>query len=191
MASERQLKASLDDVRADHLARYRWAAARVPAGALIDAACGCGYGSAILADAGHTVAAFDVSPVAIHFAEQHWHRRNIAWRLANVSTTAFPAADVVVSFETLEHLDDPKAFLFAARAAAPRLLISVPNEKVIPFSKAAFPFHHRHYTRKSLARRLEMCGWRATAWFGQADKFAPVEPDLQGRTLIADAERIP
>lgn len=190
-ATERLYKSDLDDVRQDHLSRYRWAAERVGGGHVIDAACGCGYGSSIFADHGCKVTAIDVSEVALTYGKKHWDRPSISWvQMDLLNEPVLPEADVVVSFETVEHLKRPKRFLRAAHEAAPRLLLSVPNEAVFPWSKAKNPFHCRHYTKDQLEKRLRECGWTVQAWFGQRDKFSMVWPDLEdGRTLIVDAVR--
>jgi len=188
-AQERLFKADLADIRLDHLSRYRWAANRISGKRVIDAACGCGYGSAMLADVGCDVVGIDVSDLALAYAKKHWTRETIDWVKCDLECPELPQSDVVVSFETIEHLKRPKRFLTAAREAAPRLLASVPNEDVFPFDPRKNPFHQRHYTLAQFTKRLKECGWRVTAWFGQADKVSPVVPELIGRTLIVDAVR--
>lgn len=192
-ASERLYKSDLVDVRQDHLSRYLWAAQRLgDSGRVIDAACGCGYGSSILADRGCTVTAIDVSEPALAYAKRHWDRPSITWVQMNLlDDPALPEADAVVSFETVEHLKRPKVFLRAAHKAAPRLLVSVPNEDVVPWAKFKNPYHCRHYTKEQLEKRLRECGWKVQAWFGQRDKFSNVWADLEEcRTIIADAVRV-
>lgn len=191
-ATERLYKSDLGDVRQDHLSRYLWAAERLgDKGHVIDAACGCGYGSSILADRGCSVTAIDVSDAALDYARKHWDRPAISWvRMNLLDEPVLPEADVVVSFETVEHMKRPKLFLRAAHKAAPRLLLSVPNEAVFPWSKSKNPFHCRHYTKSQIEKRLAECGWTVKAWFGQRDKFSLVWSNLEdGRTIIADAVR--
>ena len=58
-------------VRYQHLERYRWAAKFVAGKRVLDVACGTGYGTAILANAGATqVDGFDCSPEAVAFARK-------------------------------------------------------------------------------------------------------------------------
>lgn len=190
-ARERLYKTDLGGVRNDHLARYLWVSERLgDQGHVIDAACGCGYGSSILADRGCEVTAIDVSKDALAYAKTHWERPAITWvRMDLLDDPVLPEADAVVSFETVEHLKRPKRFLRAAHKAASRLILSVPNESVFPWSKARNPYHCRHYTKAQLEKRLGECGWTVVAWFGQMDKVSMVEPDIEGRTLIVDAVR--
>lgn len=189
-AQERRYDCSLDTIRRDHAARYQWAARRLSCGSTaIDAACGCGYGSAILANSGCYVVGYDVSKKALRYARKHWSAPAIEWRVADLNASPLPEADAVVSFETIEHLADPEPFLQRASLAAKRLLASVPNEAVMPYSPKANPFHHRHYTRDEFAGLLNRCGWEPVAWFGQQGKHSDVEPGLTGRTLIVDAVR--
>lgn len=190
-ATERLYKSDLGDVRRDHLSRYLWAAERLgDHGRVVDAACGCGYGSSVLADRGCEVTAIDVSDVALACAKRHWDRPSIAWvKMDLLDAPDLPEADAVVSFETVEHLKRPKVFLRAAAVAAPRLILSVPNEDVFPYDPKRNPYHCRHYTKDQLFKRLRECGWTVTAWFGQKDKFSLVEPERIGRTLIVDAVR--
>lgn len=189
--AERQLATTLSGIRHDHLARYLWVSELLgDKGHVIDAACGCGYGSSVLADRGFDVTAIDIAKDALAYAKTHWDRPTIAWLVGNLEEPSLPDADAVVSFETVEHLIDPKPFLTAARKAAPRLVVSVPNQDVIPFDKKRFPFHHRHYTLNEVKELLAQCGWLVTAWFGQRDKYSVVWPELDGRTLVVDAVRV-
>lgn len=188
--AERQLASHLSGIRNDHLARYLWVSERLgDNGHVIDAACGCGYGSSVLADRGFNVTSIDIASDAIDYAKKHWDRPSITWRVGDLSTPELPHADFVVSFETVEHLRDPKPFLLAAHKAAPRLVVSVPNQNVIPFVKKRFPFHYRHYTLSEITGLLDECGWTVTDWFGQRDKFSMVWPQLDGRTIVVDAVR--
>lgn len=186
--AERQMETVLSDVRADHTARYHWAAQRL-SGRILDAACGCGYGSAILADAGLSVVAVDVSEDAIEHAAKHWSRPGIEWLCADVTAMTFPPADAAVSFETIEHLPSPLGFLQSLREAAPRLLASVPNEAVIPFAAKPYPFHFRHYTRGELEELLRAAGWVVERWWGQKGKRSPVGDTVSGRTIVVEARR--
>jgi 2-polyprenyl-3-methyl-5-hydroxy-6-metoxy-1,4-benzoquinol methylase len=186
VAGRLSIDGRIKDVRADHVASYRWAASRV-AGHVVDAGCNSGYGAAILADAGHLVTALDRWQPGLDFAERNWRRPGIVWANADFAAadTMLPVCDAVVAFEVLEHLDRPELLLRAARAAAPVLLASAPNEAVWPHQPRYAPEHKRHYTRAAFETLLRAAGWSVVERFGQADGRAPVLPGVEGRTLVA------
>ena len=176
----------IKDVRGDHVARYQWAAARLE-GRVIDAGCNCGYGSAILADAGLTVTGMDNWQTGLDYAQRHWDRPAITWNQVDfASNFSLPSADAVVAFEIIEHLEDPTILLDMAWFQADRLLASVPNEEVWPHEPRLYPVHQRHYTRDDFEDLLRSCGWDNIEWFGQRDGHSPVEPEMHGRTLVVD-----
>ncbi|MGE0464109.1 MAG: methyltransferase domain-containing protein [Vicinamibacterales bacterium] len=141
--------------RADaHVARYMWARRFVrPGDRVLDAACGLGYGSCVLADGtlAHSVLGLDVDAEAIRYATAHYGaaRRQIAFAACDLATLgARPAAsfDVIVSFETVEHLRDPERFLDDCRrllTPGGRFVCSVPNEWLDEHGIDPNP-HHLH-----------------------------------------------
>ena len=176
----------IKDVRADHVARYQWAAERTQ-GHVIDAGCNAGYGAAILADAGLTVTAFDYWFQGLEYARKHWHRPSIAWAKADFEGDfKFPVSDAVVAFEVIEHLADPRLLLIEARRVAGRLFASVPNEDVWPWAPRLGPVHKRHYTRAQFEALLNESGWEPVGWWGQVGGDSPVEPNVCGRTLVVE-----
>lgn len=186
---ERQVARSIDGIRRDHVARYEFAAGRIPARSrVIDFACGIGYGSSIMAAAGHLVRGFDVDGDAIEFARAHWSASGAAFELRDGAQPGeLGDADAAVCLETIEHIEDPRPLLKALRLSAPLLIASVPNEAVFQFQGQAF--HYRHYTRHQFAQLLAECGWAVTEWLGQAGPESEVEPDVNGRTLLAVCAR--
>ena len=188
---ERQLQKELSKIRADHVARYVLAAKTVH-GNVIDAACGCGYGSFIIArdckDL-HHVTGFDIDAPSIDFANQNWkHERNT---FAVQDLAAFQVTgkfDYIVSFETIEHILDPAPFLIAASKITDRLLCSVPNEEKLPFEKRRFPYHHRHYTTKEITALLEDCGFAVEKVRYQNNAYSTDFDVRPGRTTIIEAK---
>jgi SAM-dependent methyltransferase len=91
----------------EHFHRYalaeRWCANK----RTLDAACGEGYGSALLSRSAASVEAVDVSEQAISHARQRYgHLEDLTFHLADCTALPFGdnEFDRVVSFETLEHL---------------------------------------------------------------------------------------
>lgn len=183
---ERQVAPNVSDIRADHVARYEWAARGLPAGSrILDVACGVGYGAQLLARAGHTVVAFDRSAQAIEYAKEHYAHPNVTYRCAPVDDIAgyVPGSfDAATAFEIVEHLADPLPMLQALRSVTSRLLTSVPNEKHFPYRN--YKFHHRHYTEFQFRALLTRAGFAVEDVLGQIGPESPVER-AEGRTLVA------
>ena len=101
------------DLKLEHLHRYLLAARAVAGKAVLDIACGEGYGSAMLAKAATKVTGVDISQEVITHAQAKYHASNLDFCIG--SCTAIPlqdaSVDAVVSFETIEHHDQHTAML--------------------------------------------------------------------------------
>lgn len=189
LAGERQVAPDASGIRRDHLERYHWAVKQLkqvcPGGRIIDLACGVGYGSKILADAGFRVEAIDRDAEAIAYAEQHYGHPNVRYRVGRAEDVKLKRADAVVCFETIEHLADPGILL--RKFKTPVLLASVPNEREFPWR--GHKFHFRHYTKQDFEGLLESAGFAAAEWFGQVGTDNEVQKGISGRTLVVVAKR--
>jgi SAM-dependent methyltransferase len=196
-SGERQVAPTVDGIRRDHVARYEWVAKSLPKNPVshvIDFACGVGYGCKIMADAGHITRGFDRDAEAIAYASEHYDSPLARFAQGDGDAPeSLGNYDAAVCFETIEHIEDPRPLLKALHTSAPLLFASVPNEEVMPWRResdgATTAFHFRHYTKAEFAALLEECGWTAVEWYGQADHESEVEPDVNGRTLIAICRR--
>jgi SAM-dependent methyltransferase len=169
-------------VRHQHLTRYRWAARFVEARQVIDAACGTGYGSDILATDGRAAAVngFDLDADAV--AEANARYASEVVHFADGDVTRLPAGDrscdVYVSFETIEHLPQDEAYLAdVVRVLRPdgRFLCSTPNRRWFHPGAALAdrplnPFHVREYDQQDFGRLLARFFGRVE-WYGQT-RFA-------------------
>jgi len=139
--------------RADaHVVRYTLASQLVQKGdRVIDAACGLGYGSALVYDCGlvDSILAIDSSAFAVEyghaiFAERRPGLTFIEDDVHCIARLPRASAQVVISFETLEHIADPRKFVAeAARVLSPggRFICSVPNQWVDETGRDPNPFH--------------------------------------------------
>ena len=190
---ERQVAPTLDGIRRDHIARYEWAAKRVTDKGggfhVIDVACGIGYGTRMLAEAGAYVWGHDRDPDAIEYAKAHYAHERASFAVADASEPIGGERDLAVCFETIEHIEDPAQMLRALRIA-PVLLASVPNEDVFPHGGRII-HHFRHYTKGQFQSLLERAGWAVREWWGQEGPESEVERDIEGRTIIAVCDRGP
>ncbi len=156
----------------EHWHRYAAAASIVAGKRVLDAASGAGYGSHLLAHAASQVTGVDISPDAVAHASHRYARPNL--RFVAGSVTALPIAsgsiDVVVSFETIEHLAAQAEMLAEFRrvlAADGILVISSPNRPV--YNEAggeANHYHVRELDRDELAALLAPA-FPQQAWYAQ------------------------
>lgn len=125
------------ELEAEHILRYEFAKQFVSNKRVLDAACGAGYGSAILAKMASSVWGIDISQEAVTFAEATYAGSGVHFVCGSVTELPFEdnAFDVVVSYETLEHIDAQSQELFLAeikRVLTPDgvLIMSTPNREV-------------------------------------------------------------
>lgn len=121
----------------EHYQRYQFAGLFSSGKMILDAACGEGYGSSLLAANAAKVTGLDIDPSVIRNAREKYGGPNLSFLAGDIGCLPFENAcfDMVVSFETIEHVDIPtqEAFLREIRRVLkPRglLLISTPNKAV-------------------------------------------------------------
>jgi hypothetical protein len=175
---ERQL-GSLQEIELGHKRRYEFATERVY-GSILDSACGCGYGSKMMWDAGCEVCGVDIDQATIEYAKKNY--RGPDYEVKDVANLDLDEMfDWVVSFETIEHVPDPKMALVQFRKCANNLLISSPNSDFYPFNPESYKGdqypHLRHYSPKEFDELLKSCGWEVIERYGQVKKFKPVTKD--------------
>jgi SAM-dependent methyltransferase len=148
-------------IEAEHLARYWWAARLVEGKRVLDAGCGVGYGSSILAGAGAAeVVGVDISDEVLQ-AVRHTLHPGVRLERADVRKLPFDedSFDVVVSFELIEHLARPAKALdeFVRVMRSDGLLVlSSPNRDVYPEGNPHHQHEFRHdELRAALSERFE------------------------------------
>jgi GT2 family glycosyltransferase/ubiquinone/menaquinone biosynthesis C-methylase UbiE/glycosyltransferase involved in cell wall biosynthesis len=119
----------------EHYHRYCMARDLVVGRDVLDVASGEGYGSALLAGVARSVVGVEVDPAAVRHARAAYDRPNLRFLEGDATRMQLPDAcvDAVVSFETLEHLQDQEAFLAEIRRVlrpGGLLLISTPDRHV-------------------------------------------------------------
>src|SRR4029453_6994984 len=102
---------------------------------VLDAACGVGYGSYILANSGaHWVTGIDVSEDAISYAKKHYAQSNVTFKKCDAEQLSLlgEVFDIVISFETIEHLNQPRKFIQEVHRSLKRgglFICSTPNKE--------------------------------------------------------------
>lgn len=156
-----------------HLERYEFAARHLCGEQVLDMACGCGYGSALLAERhpDKQVTGVDIDPAAIAYARQHYQLPNLRYVCADAeSFAATQRFDSIVSLETIEHLPNPRQLVANyARllAAGGRVIASVPITPTLDgnphhlhdFSRRSFLALFRHHRLRPDTQELEQIQW--------------------------------
>lgn len=155
----------------EHLHRYSIARDLCHGKAVLDLACGEGYGSALLAQTAHEVIGIDISEEAIANASSKYQRRNL--RFVVGSATDLPldssSVDLVACFETIEHILDQAAMLAEIkRVLTPSgvLIISTPDKTQYGAADnlPPNPYHAKELTPDEFE---ELLGW----YFGKVRVF--------------------
>lgn len=164
----------------EHFARYKFACGFVRDKVVLDAACGSGYGSLLLAQEGKAekVIGVDINHEAIREARKKCSLNNVFYKIADVTRlNAFAEIfDVVVSFETIEHLTDGKKLINEAYRVLKKggiFIVSTPNRLVSspkrPMDRPIHPHHHFEYTREEFINDLKTC-FKIQNMYGQSMK---------------------
>jgi SAM-dependent methyltransferase len=142
-----------------HEAAYRFAAARCAGLAVLDAGCGEGYGSAILAETARRVLGIDLVADACAHAQAAYPDASFV----EADLCALPLADAcagaVVSLQAIEHLwDIPRYLDETARVLRPGGLFVCGTPNRLTFGGGdggpANPFHSVEFTAEELAGLL-------------------------------------
>ncbi len=103
-----------EPLAAEHLARYDWAAALAADRRVLDAGCGVGYGSTLLARGGaQAVVGVDSSEDALAVARAELDEASLSFECADLRQLPHPDGSfgLVVCFEVVEHIADVEQVL--------------------------------------------------------------------------------
>lgn len=99
-------------VNAPHISRYFLARGWVmPGETVVDAACCTGYGSHLLGQVAKKVYGLEIDEGCIADAKSMWAADNIDFRVFDIDKQELPNADVLVTIETAEHVQDFEHYL--------------------------------------------------------------------------------
>ncbi len=176
---ERFVPGIAGEIAHEHWHRYAFARRFTATRRVLDVACGEGYGSALLAANARSVVGIDVAHEATrHAAATYAQVAGLAFVTGSAAALPLPDAsvDVVVSFETIEHLppqDQPAMLAEFARVLTPDGLVVLSAPNPVEYSDARNyrnPFHTREPSRDELTALL-CTAFPATRWFSQRRYF--------------------
>ena len=191
---ERLIGNKLEDIAPNHRARYDWAISilkrTVPDGAtILDAASGVGYGSMMMAQAGYKVVAIDRAEEARKYQKFVFAHPRVKFFHDDIFR-ALGEFDAAVSIETIEHIQNSRAWINHLGRLTDIIIGTVPNQDVVPFDPKKHEFHFRHFTKSEIG--VLMTGWALSEWATQYAKWENFEmrPGDDGMTLGFLAEKI-
>lgn len=154
----------------EHIVRYIFASRFVGDKTVLDIACGSGYGGSYLLSKGaRTVIAGDVSKDAINQAIEFYKKDNLEFIL--LDATKMPISDnafeIIVSFETIEHIPDYEKFLSECQRVLRHdgiFICSTPNVIIPGTEKSVNPYHVNEFNVQQINEILHK-------YFSKVDLF--------------------
>ncbi len=144
-----------------HMERYEYAAQVLAGKRVLDCACGMGYGTAILAQS-CDVLGVDIDPEAITLAREQYPGCN--FEVGDIHTVPKRAFEAFVSFETLEHLEQPSAILNRLPESISDIVVSAPIRPTVGWNA----WHRSDFTHGSFCQLVERGGFRIVHVMGQS-----------------------
>lgn len=163
----------------EHWARYEAVLSLAGGQTVLDAASGEGYGSDLLSQRAEQVYGVDITECNIVHAKQKYqsNRTNLTFLIADAAKElpmANHSMDLVVSFETIEHLEEQGRFLREIQrvlATDGGAVISTPLPNLDPATGKPRNLHHRHELGPSEFEKLLSSHFPFVAMAGQWGKF--------------------
>ena len=131
----------------EHLHRYYLATKYSQDRHVLDIASGEGYGARIISSVASTVVGIDISQEAVSHATATYKSSNLSYKVGTCLCIPLPdqSVDLVVSFETIEHIEEHHLFLAEIKRVLRKdgmLIISTPNKKIYSdLATFSNPFH--------------------------------------------------
>ena len=171
---ERFIPTEQGEIRLEHYHRYAVVLDIVFGKDVLDVACGEGYGAALMSEVARAVTGVDIADATIrHATNTYARRRNLTFAQGSAIALQFADAsfDVVVSFETIEHLTEQAEMLAEIRRVlrpAGILVISSPNRPIYSegsgehnkFHVKELDFYEFNELLKSQFPAIQYCGQR-------------------------------
>ena len=176
---ERYLPDYDGDWTLEHMHRYLIAREYVHDKDVLDIASGEGYGSYMLSSVANSVIGIDISEEAILFASQKYKSDNLKFIKGEVCNIPLEdcSIDVVVSFETIEHINNHQRMLEEIKRVLRKdgvLIISSPDKKEYTDIPGSHNPYHVHELYKKEFEDLISSEFKFYSFSGQRVLFGSV-----------------
>lgn len=132
-----------------HQAFYQWAAEQLGGGSVLDAGCGTGFGTHLLARRSSRAVGIDTKDKLLLYGREQYGREGLDFVRMDVDRVGFAGKsfDVVVADELLEHLPDHRPFMdHAVRVLRPGgSFICATVNRVHSFGTGDDPLNRNHF----------------------------------------------
>ncbi len=177
----------------EHYHRYAFAKNLVKDKLVLDVASGEGYGSFLLASSAKSVIGVDIDNNSIEHAKGKYNKGNLSYVQASALGLPFDDNhfDVIVSFETLEHLAQHQEMLAEFKRVLKTdgiLIISTPDKKHYS-DDTGFDneFHVKELYKHEFKDLLDK-HWSAQKWYAQGMAFHSIMQELDTKKLSYQSE---
>lgn len=156
-SGERQVQSVFSKIDYWHTWRYNEALKYISSNdVVIDAGCGCGYGTMKLASKCKFAIGIDDCKEAINYANKYWITKNNCFYMQNILDVQL-SSRVVVAFEIIEHLKDYAEFIEQLKENVQhRIIFSVPHNSV-PLSRSKW--HWKHFSESEMVYHFTDGRW--------------------------------
>ncbi len=155
----------MDDARInyEHLHRFLFAKTYAEGKVVLDAGCGEGLGSLIVAQSASYVVGIDLDKDIIKLAKEKYKRENLSFLVSDIKDIPFKSKsfDMVICLEVIEHIEEQERALFEMKRVLKEdgiLIISSPNKKVYSDDRNfKNPYHVREFYEEEFLSFLSSC----------------------------------
>jgi 2-polyprenyl-3-methyl-5-hydroxy-6-metoxy-1,4-benzoquinol methylase len=159
---------------------------------ILDACCGVGYGSYLmsLSSEPSRIDAFDRSGEAIEIAKANYYDPRINYVCESFENISLIPSfyDLITCFEAIEHVENPNKLLMKlsqSLSADGNLILSTPNNLLMPFDKQLYPEHVKHFTIGELDNLLFQNELTIKKVYSQPDRCnVSIKEGSEGQYLI-------
>ena len=173
----------------EHYHRYAFAKRLIAGKTILDAACGEGYGSNILAETAKQVTGLDIDSESIEHASLRYKKNNLRFVQGSCADLPFEdgSFDMVISFETLEHLEQQQEMLVEFSRVLKKdgiLIISTPDKKHYSDATGFKNEFHVKELYKEEFKQLLNSHWQHQTWYSQAMAFSSIMEKIDSKESL-------
>lgn len=180
------------EIETEHLQRYFAIQDLVQGKVVLDAASGAGYGTDILARQAARAFGLEIDSEAVRYSQNKYPRSNLYYLQGSIDNIPLPdqSVDIVVSFETIEHVDEEtqQSFLLEIKRVLKHdglLIMSSPDKRIYSdIPKYRNEFHVKEFYRDEFREFLHK-QFTHVVLLDQAQELAYILTDNRTETYTA------